>query len=214
MKISSGGYTSARFDRAAFQGMALDWTSFGRMTPDDAARDRVALDQAARDAVRRAAAPIPAPRSTDSAPMVARRTAVRGGTVCGRRAPVHRVAIVRSTASKASASVVAAPVVRPARLRLTARGRFVLIVLPVAAVLSGALIGVSGQEAATASTTHSAVAASVVVPSGGSLWSVAERVAPSADPRDVVAAFVRVNDLTGTDVQAGERLTIPTEYAH
>ena len=48
---------------------------------------------------------------------------------------------------------------------------------------------------------------------GESLWSIAQEVAPSADPRDVVDAIVRLNALDGVTVSAGEQLAIPAEYA-
>ena len=38
---------------------------------------------------------------------------------------------------------------------------------------------------------------------GESLWSIAEQVAPEADPRDVVDAIVRLNALDGVTVSAG-----------
>jgi hypothetical protein len=52
-------------------------------------------------------------------------------------------------------------------------------------------------------------ARTIVVGTGDSLWSIAERIAPTADPRDVVADLERVNDLPGASVQAGRRLLLP-----
>ena len=40
-----------------------------------------------------------------------------------------------------------------------------------------------------------------------------KQVAPGADPRDVVDAIVRLNALDGVTVSAGQRLSIPAEYA-
>ena len=53
----------------------------------------------------------------------------------------------------------------------------------------------------------------LTVTAGESLWSIAEQVAPGADPRDVVDAIVRLNALEGVTVSAGQRLSIPAEYA-
>ena len=55
--------------------------------------------------------------------------------------------------------------------------------------------------------------ATLTVAAGDSLWSIAEQVAPGADPRDVVDAIVRLNALDGVTVSAGQQLSIPAEYA-
>lgn len=48
--------------------------------------------------------------------------------------------------------------------------------------------------------------------SGESLWSIAEEVAPAADPRDVVDAIIRLNALGSGQLEAGQTLAIPAEY--
>ncbi len=48
---------------------------------------------------------------------------------------------------------------------------------------------------------------------GDTLWSVAERVAPTADPRDVVDAIMRLNALSSARLDAGQQVAIPLEYA-
>jgi len=102
------------------------------------------------------------------------------------------------------------------RLRLTARGRAVLAALaalPAIVVLVGAILG---GGAALASLEGGASAGSfetVTVMPGDSLWSIAEEIAPDADPRDVVAEIARLNGLTGSVVGAGQRLAIPTAYS-
>lgn len=102
------------------------------------------------------------------------------------------------------------------RLRLTVRGRRVLASLAaLPAVIAIALALVSGGTA-LASREDGAVAGSfetVTVSHGDSLWSIAEAVAPQADPRDVVDAIVRLNALDGVTVQAGQSIAIPAEYA-
>jgi Tfp pilus assembly protein FimV len=80
--------------------------------------------------------------------------------------------------------------------------------------LCAAIIG--GSSAALASRDQGADPATfetVTVTAGESLWSIAQEVAPSADPRDVVDAIVRLNALEGVTVSAGEQLAIPAEYA-
>ena len=99
------------------------------------------------------------------------------------------------------------------RTRLTRRGRVVLAVLIVLPLLvgggalvasGGAVAGIQGQS--TSSFRH------LTVQPGESLWSIAQRVAPHSDPRDVIAAFVDLNGLTSAGVQAGERLAIPHQF--
>lgn len=108
-------------------------------------------------------------------------------------------------------------ITRPStRLRLTARGRAVLAViaaLPIVAVLSVAILN---GGAALASRDEGLPAGSfetITVAAGDSLWSLADEIAPTADPRDVIDAIVRLNGLTGSSIAAGQRLAIPTEYA-
>ncbi|MBZ4488625.1 LysM peptidoglycan-binding domain-containing protein [Microbacterium sp. cx-55] len=102
------------------------------------------------------------------------------------------------------------------RLRLTVRGRRVLaavVAFPVAAALG---VGILSGGVALASRADSAPAGSfetVTVLAGESLWTIAQEVAPSADPRDVVDQIVRLNALEGTSVSAGQRLAVPAEYS-
>lgn len=102
------------------------------------------------------------------------------------------------------------------RLRVTPRGRRVLaaaVALPIAAALG---IGVLSGGAALASRTDSAPAGTfetVTVLAGDSLWTIAQDVAPTADPRDVVDEIVRLNALDGTSVRAGQRLAVPAGYS-
>ena len=104
---------------------------------------------------------------------------------------------------------------RPTRLRLTLRGRRVLAALAaVPAVVAISLAMISGGTA-LANRDAGAPAQSfstVTVSFGDTLWSIAESVAPEADPRDVVDAIVRLNALDGVSLEAGQSLAIPAEY--
>lgn len=106
---------------------------------------------------------------------------------------------------------------RGTRLRLTVRGRRLLATiaaLPALVALSVAVV--SGGSAALASLDDAVPAGSfttVTVAAGESLWSIAEQVAPGADPRDVVDAIARLNALDGVTVSAGQQLAIPSAYA-
>ena len=45
---------------------------------------------------------------------------------------------------------------------------------------------------------------------GDTLWSVAQRIAPDNDPREVVAQIRRINHLHTSALQAGQLLLLPT----
>ena len=105
--------------------------------------------------------------------------------------------------------------VRPARtrLRMTARGRAVLlaiIAVPLSIVL---LVLALNGGGATATLEAGAPAQVVMVQPGESLWSIAESIAPSADPRDVILQLVSFNRLESADVWAGQQISIPQQYA-
>ncbi|MDH6180699.1 hypothetical protein M2152_000881 [Microbacteriaceae bacterium SG_E_30_P1] len=106
--------------------------------------------------------------------------------------------------------------VRPAqpRLRITRRGRRVLFGMLVTPVIAVALAFAINGGGAVASLEGSTASFDVVtVETGESLWQVAESVAPTSDPREVIDAIVRLNRLESADVYAGQQLTIPLEYA-
>lgn len=99
------------------------------------------------------------------------------------------------------------------RLRITRRGRAVLataIALPL--VLGTAAAVLNGGGAVATGTASQAEFSYVEVEAGQSLWSLAETIAPQADPREFISAIVRLNGLPSADVQPGERLAIPFEY--
>lgn len=102
------------------------------------------------------------------------------------------------------------------RLRLTVRGRRVmaaLVAVPIAAAIAAAAL--SGGAALASREGGAAVGTfpTVSVAAGDSLWSIAQRVAPDADPRDVVDAIMRLNALDGVSITPGEQLSVPLEYA-
>jgi LysM domain-containing protein len=51
--------------------------------------------------------------------------------------------------------------------------------------------------------------AAVVVRPGQTLWEIALRAQPSADPRAVVQEIVDLNALPGSAIEPGERLWVP-----
>ena len=118
----------------------------------------------------------------------------------------RRIESVAGPASVAPTS--AAPATR---LRVTARGRRVLVALIAVPVAWGAISGGS----ALATHESGAPAGSFRVETayaGDTLWSIAERVAPNADPRDVVAEIKRLNALSSSQLTPGQELAIPAQY--
>ena len=104
----------------------------------------------------------------------------------------------------------------PAPMRLTRRGRcvvgFVAFLGAVAAAAALWLAVASRAEAAGhvqypgRGTTG---VARVVVAPGQSLWTIALRVDPTADPRIIVAEIITDNSLTGQTIQPGQVLWVP-----
>lgn len=101
---------------------------------------------------------------------------------------------------------------RPAspRLRLTKRGRGVLTFLAATPLVIAAFVFALNGGGATASLEGSNVPFEyVTVESGQSLWQIAESVAPQSDPREVIAQLIEFNQLSGSDISAGQQLAIP-----
>ncbi len=101
------------------------------------------------------------------------------------------------------------------RLRITRRGRAVVTVLvAIPLAIAAAVFGVGAVGADAGTHTSSATFQYVTVEPGESLWQVAESVAPTADPRDVVADIQSLNNLSSGELQPGQRLAIPNKYGH
>jgi LysM repeat protein len=88
-------------------------------------------------------------------------------------------------------------------VRLTRRGRVALtaaasVVAAVTVLLS--VVGSSGEAAQP----HPITPASVVVADGDTLWTIAQRVAPTVDPRREVATLMRLNHLRTVTMVPGQ----------
>lgn len=94
----------------------------------------------------------------------------------------------------------------PGRLRLTRRGRVVLVLLALLVVVAGVMGGravADGPVQAREVTTHA-------VMSGETLWQIAAGVAaPGDDVRDVVLMLQELNGLPDASLQAGQVLLLP-----
>ena len=99
-------------------------------------------------------------------------------------------------------------------LRLTRRGRIVLIGIPLV-LLAALLLSLAGFFNAPAKASDSAAelqttsAVTVTVQPGQSLWGIAAAVAPDRDARDVVADIVQLNNLSAGAVFPGQQLFVP-----
>jgi Tfp pilus assembly protein FimV len=91
-----------------------------------------------------------------------------------------------------------------AHLRLTRRGRVVIVVFTMALLL----VGLTFFRVASGHADTGATQVAVVQP-GDTLWSIAARVAPQHDPRVTVAKIQVLNHLSSADLQPGERLELP-----
>jgi LysM repeat protein len=104
---------------------------------------------------------------------------------------------------------------KPPRLRLTRRGRIVLIGLPLV-LLAALLLSLAGllnspaKAADTASGLSVTETATVTVQSGESLWTIAGSVDPGRDPRDTIADIVQLNNLEDGKVMPGQQLFVPS----
>jgi hypothetical protein len=89
--------------------------------------------------------------------------------------------------------------------RLTRRGR--LVVTLVALVLL--VVGFSAGRVASQAAGPARPLPTVTVHAGETLWQIAARIAPHADPRPVVLELEQLNHLPGPRVVAGQQLLTP-----
>jgi LysM domain len=170
-----------------------------------------AMSQRSLLAGARASAAPPRGRSVRAERASAQRASVQRAAVPG--ATVQRVRLQRASGQRVS---VRQTTVQPGKLRLTRRGRrvltgFVMLVIVISAMLIWT--GVAGgaqapRPGAPARSVYQGMTQIVVQP-GQTLWSIAEAVAPSADPRTAVQQISDVNGLTGTRIEAGQLLWVP-----
>jgi hypothetical protein len=99
-------------------------------------------------------------------------------------------------------------------LHITRRGRLAVFVAVAVAVLATVLaVVLSGGGAVASGTAGDVHFQHVTVAAGENLWQVAEDVAPTADPRDVIADIQQLNNLETTQVLPGQSLAIPLKYS-
>ena len=99
--------------------------------------------------------------------------------------------------------------VEPDELRLTRRGR-VVVVLFFLAVLMGAVLALGGYSAASGERGPAQPTRTVVVQEGDTLWGIAAQIAGPGEVRDVVHELEELNALPGPELVEGQRIAVPT----
>jgi nucleoid-associated protein YgaU len=135
-------------------------------------------------------------------------------TVVARAAAARRTTTAADSAGTRARSAGATSASAP--IRLTRRGRFVVgaaITMAVAALTALIWLAVAGRADAASHVRPGGSAGNsmlrVVVRPGQTLWSIATKADPAADPRAVIQEIVDDNALAGTAVQAGQVLWVP-----
>ena len=94
---------------------------------------------------------------------------------------------------------------RRTKARLTRRGRIVVVLVALVLLVVAFSMGqVSSQAAGPAQRPPT-----VTVQAGETLWQLAARIAPHADPRLVVPQIEQLNHLRSPELLAGEQLVVP-----
>ena len=94
-------------------------------------------------------------------------------------------------------------------LRLTRRGR-VVIVMVFLAVLLAAVLALGGYSAASDARGGTQPTRTVVVGEGDTLWGIASEVAAPGEVREAVHELQELNALSGPELTEGQRIAVPT----
>jgi LysM repeat protein len=94
-------------------------------------------------------------------------------------------------------------------MRLTRRGRVLVLAVLVAVLFAAFSLGRSASQASPPPAVPVPAPAVVTVEAGESLWSLAQRAAPDNDPREVVAHIRELNDLSTAHLVPGQQLLLP-----
>jgi LysM repeat protein len=98
----------------------------------------------------------------------------------------------------------------PSGIHLNRRGRLArtFVVLSLAIVL-GSLVSVNAGANSERPTEAATNFITVTVTPGDTVWSLAERLAPTSDLRAFVSEVIEINSLASADLAAGQKIRIP-----
>ncbi|CAI9416254.1 LysM peptidoglycan-binding domain-containing protein [Nocardioides sp. T2.26MG-1] len=99
---------------------------------------------------------------------------------------------------------------RPGSVRLTRRGRLVVLAIAVFAILTVGFVLAGGSVATSDSGTPEPTRV-VMVGAGDTLWDIAAGLSGDGDVRAMVDHIQRLNALDSGMVTAGQRLLVPVE---
>lgn len=133
-------------------------------------------------------------RPTAGRTLTARPTAGRHRTP----APAHARPPVAGARSRPDAT----------RLRLTRRGRLVVVALVLAVLLVG-LTAFGSRSAASGEPGTTAPTRTVQVRSGDTLWGIAAEVAEPGQAREMVHRIEKLNALPGPGLTVGQQIAVP-----
>jgi hypothetical protein len=94
---------------------------------------------------------------------------------------------------------------RPGRVRLTRRGRAVVLVLLLLLAGLGMVFAATASRAAD----PAGNAPTATVRPGDTLWSIAQRCVPGRDPVTAVEEIRQLNGLSDDTVHAGQQVILP-----
>ena len=100
---------------------------------------------------------------------------------------------------------------RPGQLRLTRRGRAVVFLLALIAVLAFSVM-LGGGSVATSEKGTPAPTETIVVGQGDTLWAISSDIAAETGEQDVRDVMAQIEDLNGLEsgmLRAGQELRIP-----
>jgi LysM repeat protein len=129
-----------------------------------------------------------------------------GPQIPAQRARIKQPRIKGGTTRPVPRSAAAAP--RPGSVRLTRRGRIVVVLLLLGLVL-GAFVAFSGQSIATGEAGAPIPTRTVVVGEGDTLWEIAAEVAEDGDIREAVHQIEQLNSLSGPALVVGQEIAVP-----
>jgi hypothetical protein len=95
-------------------------------------------------------------------------------------------------------------------LRLTRRGRVVLIAFAAALALAVLWLGTHAPVTASTRQTSTIGLSYVTVRQGDTLWSIAAAVGHTADPGPVVRQIMNLNGLSDSFIRPGARIYLPS----